>query len=78
MNSSRVHDVPPTQSLANDLMKGAEEIGKFIGESTRCTYYLLEKGELPAFKQGGVWRGRKTTFLAHYTKLEQPTSKTAA
>ena len=52
MNSLSVHNIPPTQSLADDLMKGAEEIGKFIGESTRCTYYLLEKGELPAFKQG--------------------------
>ena len=24
MNSSSIHDVPPTQSLADDLMKGAE------------------------------------------------------
>ena len=27
MNHSSVHDVPPTQSLADDLMKGAEEMG---------------------------------------------------
>ncbi len=76
MNSSSVHDVPPTQSLADDLLTGAEEIGKFIGKTTRQTYYLLENREIPGFKLGAIWHGRKTTFLAHYTKLEQPTEKT--
>ncbi len=78
MNSSCVQDAQFIQPLADDLLTGAEEIGKFIGTTTRRAYYLLEKGELPAFKLGAIWHGRKTTLLTHITKLEQPTEKTAA
>ncbi len=42
MNSSCVQDAQFIQPLADDLPTGAEEIGKFIGKTTRQTYYLLE------------------------------------
>ena len=78
MNKSSVHDVPPTQPLADDLLTGAENIGKFIGKTTRQTYYLLENRKLRAFKLGAIWHARPTTLLAQITELEQPTEKTAA
>jgi hypothetical protein len=38
-----------------DLLWGAEEIGKAIGRSTRATFDMLDKGELPAKKVNGRW-----------------------
>ena len=57
--------------LADDLLKGAEDIGPYIGEEPRRTSYLLERGLLPAFKLGGRWYARKTTLLAHFKMLEE-------
>lgn len=38
-----------------DLIWGAEEIGKAIGRSTRATFDMLDKGEIPAKKVNGRW-----------------------
>ncbi|WP_336741357.1 helix-turn-helix domain-containing protein [Aureimonas altamirensis] len=38
-----------------DLVWGATDIARFIGRSTRSTFYLLENGELPGRKVGGRW-----------------------
>ena len=36
-----------------DLIHGADAISEFLGVSVRRAFYLLESGELPAFKLGG-------------------------
>lgn len=56
--------------LRDDLLKGAAAIGDHIGESPRRTFYLLEHGLIPGFKQGGRWNLRKSTMLKHIEKLE--------
>lgn len=38
-----------------DLIWGAEEIGRVIGRSTRATFDMLDKGQLPAKKVNGRW-----------------------
>lgn len=38
-----------------DLIWGAEDIGKAIGRSTRATFDMLDKGEIPAKKVNGRW-----------------------
>jgi len=58
------------QSLADDLLKGAEEIGAFIGGKERRIYHMLETGTLPGFKWGGIWHARKSTIIKHVDKLE--------
>jgi hypothetical protein len=67
-----------SENLADDMMSGATEIAEFIGEDERRTYYMLEKGMLPAFKFGkgkkSVWRMRKSTFRQHIERLEQRSS----
>ncbi|MND71436.1 hypothetical protein D3C87_1160900 [compost metagenome] len=40
---------------ALDLIWGAEDIGKVIGRSTRATFDMLDKGQLPAKKVHGRW-----------------------
>ena len=51
------------QRLADDMLIGAQEIADFTGNSLRRTFYLLERGELPGFKIGDKWHGRKSTFV---------------
>jgi hypothetical protein len=60
-----------TESVADDLMNGAEEIGQFMGESPRRTYYLLERGLIPGFKLGSKWQARKSTLIKYIEKLEE-------
>jgi hypothetical protein len=66
----------PKTTLAADMLHGTVEIAGYIGETERRTEYLLEKDVLPAFKQGGSWRMRKSTYLTHIERLEA--AKTAA
>ena len=56
--------------LRDDLLKGAASIADYIGESPRRTFYLLERGQIPGFKQGGRWNLRKSTMIKHIEKLE--------
>jgi excisionase family DNA binding protein len=58
-------------SLADDLLDGVPAIAAYLGLSERRTYYLLESGQLPAFKIGSKWAGRKSTYLSHFDKLER-------
>jgi len=53
--------------LRNDLLWGADAIAQYIGRNKRQTYYLLEKGQVPARKVGDLWLGSKTTLDTHLT-----------
>ncbi|TAT82460.1 hypothetical protein [Rhizobium ruizarguesonis] len=53
--------------LRDDLLWGAGAIARYIGRSKRQTYYLLEKGQVPARKIGDLWLGSKTTLDIHLT-----------
>ena len=56
--------------LADDLIGGVKAIAKHTGEAERRTYYMLERGLLPAFKIGDRWYMRKSKYLAMIAKLE--------
>lgn len=57
-------------SLSEDFLDGAERIGAYGGWSARRTFYLLEKGLIPAFKIGNRWIARKTRLRQHFEELE--------
>ena len=59
------------KSLADDRLRGVTEIAEFTGESTRRTYYLLERGLLPGYKRGSIWESRKSTIIADVERREQ-------
>lgn len=44
-----------TEQTASDLVWGCKEIAKAIDRTERQTFYLLEKGLLPAKKVGERW-----------------------
>jgi len=57
--------------LADDLLDGADEIARFTGWSKRRVFYLLEKGQLPAFKVGNKWCARRSALVQHIERLER-------
>ena len=69
------HQVPndPSQELADDLLRGAEEIAEFIfgtKKSKRKIYHLAESSRLPLFRLGSVLCARRSTLLAYIAGQE--------
>ena len=54
-----------SDTLKGEILKGCKEIANFINESERTTFYMLEKGQLPATKIGRKWRTTKTRIRKH-------------
>jgi len=48
------------------LLRGARRIAKAIGESERRTFYLLERGILPATREGNRWVTSKDRLRRFY------------
>jgi hypothetical protein len=64
------HTVEPTpvpQPLADDLLRGADEIAEFIfgerGKARRKVYYLAESSHLPVFRLGSLLCARRSVLL---------------
>jgi hypothetical protein len=57
-------------NLADDLMIGAKPIAAFLGLPVRQVFYMMENGQLPAFKIGSKWGARKSTLADHIASLE--------
>jgi hypothetical protein len=55
-------------SLADDLLRGADEIGAFINRDRRQTFYLLQTATIPAFKENRLWVASKSILRKHYTE----------
>ena len=55
----------PRANLADDLLRGADQIAEFLfgdrGER-RKVYHLVEKSRLPVFRLGSVLCARKSTL----------------
>ena len=49
-----------TQTLANDLLKGADAAAAYIGLSRRVVYRMSETGEIPVIRKGGKLFFRKS------------------
>ncbi len=57
---------PPSQELADDLLRGADEIAEFIfGKpgGRRKVYYLAETSHLPVFRIGATLCARRSVLL---------------
>jgi len=58
-------DTTTPENLAGDLLKGADEIAAYLGETRRSVYHQIKMGTLPTFKRGrrGV-QARKSELAA--------------
>jgi hypothetical protein len=59
-----------SETIADDTLGGAAEISSYIGKTVRQTQRLLETKQIPAFKLGGRWHMRKSTYQTHIERLE--------
>lgn len=50
---------------SSDILWGAERIAQVIGRPIRPTFFLLERGYLPAKKVGKLWCASRRRLLAH-------------
>ncbi|MEQ8226782.1 MAG: helix-turn-helix domain-containing protein [Rhodospirillales bacterium] len=46
--------------LNDDLLRGAEAIGGYLGESRRRVHYMCQQGHIPAFQVGKRWYAKKS------------------
>ena len=53
-------------SIGDDLLRGAQAIADYTGLKVRDVFDKLEKGYLPATKEGNLWVASKTRLRAHY------------
>jgi len=61
--------MPENFSLADDRLVGAKAIAEFRNEPVRRTNYLLERGMIPAGKEGKVWIASRKALIAQHVKL---------
>lgn len=55
-----------TETPSLDLLWGADSIAAFLGRTTRATFHMLEKGEIPARKCSGRWVASKRALVAYF------------
>jgi hypothetical protein len=61
----------PAATPADTLyIAGAKNIGRVLGRSTKSVFHLLESGQLPARKVGGVWTLDMRAFAASFQRDE--------
>ena len=72
-SKSNINELPgdnggllPLDTLAADLLHGCGAIAEFIGVKPRRCFYMLERGVLPARKDGGIWVSAKSVLREHY------------
>jgi hypothetical protein len=56
------------ESLAGDILRGADAIAAFLGLGRRQAFYFLQKGEIPAVKEGSAWVTTKSRLIRHYNE----------
>ena len=64
-------------TLASDIVRGAEAIGAEVGLKPRRAFTGLQEGWLPGWKEGGLWVSSRSALRAHYKRDNTP-AKTSA
>jgi hypothetical protein len=80
MMQSKMGVTPPCggallgENLANDLLRGADQIAEFLfgnPSERRKVYHLAEKSRLPVFRLGSVLCARKSTLTTWIEEQER-------
>jgi hypothetical protein len=56
----------PDVNIATDKLRGAAEIGEFIGEPEARVRWLVRHRQIPFGKEGGLLIASKRALIAHY------------
>jgi hypothetical protein len=58
-----------TDTVASDVLRGVGAISQEVGLTKREAYYKLEKGIIPAGKDGSQWVASRKKLREHYANL---------
>lgn len=58
-------------TLAADLLRGAEAIARYLGFPRRTVYHAVARGHLPHFKIGETICARRSTLTAWIAQQER-------
>ena len=61
----------PADTLASDLIWGAEAIGAELGIGPRRAFHILQSGSVPAKKVGALWVASRSRLRAHFTEAAE-------
>jgi hypothetical protein len=73
---NEINEYATAGSPAVDTLVGAAEIALFLGKTVRQANYMLETRQIPAFKLGGRWHMRRSTYGAFVERLESQMAPT--
>ena len=70
LSGAEIPEAGKFQTIAEDRLEGAEQIGQFIGNLTpRETRRLLEKGHWPCWREGRLYVASKAALFAHWRAM---------
>lgn len=53
-------------NLKDDLLSGIKQIADHIGETQQAAYFMVRKGDIPAFQRGRKWYARRSEIDAAF------------
>jgi hypothetical protein len=57
------------ETLGDDILRGCPAIGAYIGKTGRAALFDLERGRIPAWRDGVTWCASKAALRRHYAEL---------
>lgn len=63
-------------NLASEILRGADQIARFMGLTRRAIYHAAANGTIPVFRMGETILARKSTLMGWIADQEQ-TARTA-
>ena len=64
---SKSRPAPQPDTLADDLLEGAQAIATFLGIEVRKVFHGVERGHIPVTRRGRIIIGSKRRLTRHYT-----------
>lgn len=68
---------PAPNTLADDMLYGAKDIGAFLGISRKRVFALLEHKKIPSFKLGSQWCARRSRLVEFVNAQDQENDPSA-
>jgi hypothetical protein len=56
-------------TIADDVLRGCPAIGAYIGKTEREARWAIERGWLPAWREGSTWCASREALRRHYAEL---------
>ena len=57
--------------LADDLLRGADDIAAFLGLAPRAVYHAASRNQIPHYRVGAIIFARRSTLLAWISEQEK-------